>query len=153
MHAERYQALIGGKVDDGPSYSFPKSLAGECLTRIDDEAVLHKHFAGWTVGEIEAGAAPMMGILADGYPVSVCFCARRSDVAAEAGVATAPTCRGRGYAPRVVSAWAAAVRATGRVPLYSTNWSNSATLSVAAKLRLEMYAATFSVGQRLDELR
>jgi RimJ/RimL family protein N-acetyltransferase len=153
VHAERYQALVGERVDGGPAYRFPASLVGSGqLTSIHDEAMLQKHFTGWAVGEIEAGAGPMMGIVVDGYPVSVCFCARRSDVAAEAGVETAPAFRGRGFAPRAVSAWAAAVRISGRVPLYSTSWTNSSSQRVAVKLGLERYATTFSIDIGSDSI-
>jgi predicted GNAT family acetyltransferase len=86
-----------------------------------------------------------MGIVVDGHPVSVCHCARRSDVAAEAGVATAPACRGRGYAARVTAAWALAIRASGHVPLYSTSWMNAASLAVARKLGLVVYASDWSI--------
>jgi hypothetical protein len=86
-----------------------------------------------------------MAIVENGYPVSVCFCARRSNVAAEAGVETAARFRGRGFGPRVTAAWALTVRATGRIPLYSTDWSNESSLAVARKLRLKGYAAVWSI--------
>ena len=149
VHAERYQALIAGEFDAGPAYEFPDSfISSERLTPIHDEAMLQTHFTGWTAGEIEGGAAPMVAIVVDGSPVSVCFCARRSDVAAEAGVETAPAYRGRGFAPRTVSAWAVAVRESGRIPLYSTSWTNSSSRHLAIKLGLEMYATTFSIATR-----
>jgi len=47
----------------------------------------------------------------DGHAVSVCFCARRSEKAAEAGLETAEAYRGRGFGPQVTVAWALAVRA------------------------------------------
>jgi hypothetical protein len=146
VHAQRYQALISGQLNGGPAYEFPESvISSERLTSIQDEAMLQKHFTGWTAGEINAGAGPMAAIVADGYPVSICFCARRSDIAAEAGVETAPAYRGQGLAPRVVAAWAVAVRTTGRVPLYSTSWTNSSSQRVAIKLGLKRYATTFSI--------
>lgn len=86
-----------------------------------------------------------MAIVEDGYPVSICFCARHSDEAAEAGLETAEAFRGRGFGPRVTAAWALAVRAAGLVPLYSTAWSNNASLSVAGKLGLVAYASTWSL--------
>ena len=49
--------------------------------------------------------------------MSICFCARRSDAAAEAGVETAERSRGRGLAARATAGWASAVRASGRVSL------------------------------------
>jgi len=85
-----------------------------------------------------------MAIVENGYPVSVCFSARGSSIAAEAGVETAVGFRGRGFGPRVTAAWASAVRAAGRVPLYSTDWSNESSLVLARKLGLEAYAADWS---------
>src|SRR5436189_45453 len=84
----------------------PRPDAGEGVVAVHGEALLQRHFAGWVAGEIEAGAAPVPGVLVDGHPVSVCFCARRSAAAAEAGLETAPAFRGRGLAPRVASVWA-----------------------------------------------
>ncbi|MGO9606910.1 MAG: GNAT family N-acetyltransferase [Candidatus Binataceae bacterium] len=81
-----------------------------------------------------------------GYPVSVCFCANRnSDPAIEAGVETAAAFRGRGFAPRVTAAWACAIRASGRIPLYTTDWSNTASRAVARKLGLIQYASDWSL--------
>ena len=77
-----------------------------------------------------------------GYPVSICFCARRSGEAAEAGLDTAEGYRGRGYGPRVTALWATAIRRSGLVPLYSTSWSNQASLAVARKLGLVAYASS-----------
>jgi predicted GNAT family acetyltransferase len=112
---------------------------------VEDEQLLNRNFSGWVPGEIEAGRAPVMAIIENGAPVSICFCARRSDTAAEAGVATAEAYRGRGYASRVTAAWALAVRKSGRVPLYSTTWSNKASLAVARKLKLSMYANSWAL--------
>ena len=129
----------------GPAYAFPDPLPAGDGVRIDDEARLAPAFRGWSPGEIAAGRAPLLAIVEDGVPGSICFCARRSAVAAEAGVETVEHARGRGLAPRVVAAWAAAVRAEGLVPLYSTSWENPASLAVARKLGLTMYASTWSV--------
>jgi hypothetical protein len=45
----------------------------------------------------------------------------------------------------VTAAWAAAIRASGRIPLYSTSWSNTGSLAVARKLGLSVYASDWSV--------
>lgn len=162
LHARRYLALLRDLMrsevaaetkvseSDGPAFAFPETFesdfsSDEGIVLIEDERLLERNFSGWVPGEIAAGCAPMLAIVEDGYPVSVCFCARRSEIAAEAGVETAPAYRGRGYAPRLTSAWARAVRASGRTPLYSTSWSNTASLSVAAKLKLVPYASWWSV--------
>lgn len=88
--------------------------------------------------QLRAGKArsPVMALVEDGHPVSICFSARRSDAAAEACVETAEAVRGRGPGPRVTAAWALAIRASGRVPLYGTSRSNRASLAFARKLDL-----------------
>jgi hypothetical protein len=88
---------------------------------------------------------PCLAIVADGRLASLCFSARNTLIAAEAGVETLDEFRGRGYAPAVVAAWARAVREEGRIPLYSTSWDNLASRSVARKLGLVLYGADFSI--------
>ena len=88
---------------------------------------------------------PCLAIIADGRLASLCYSSRNTPVAAEAGVDTLEEFRGRGYAPAVVAAWARAVRAEGRIPLYSTSWDNLASRSVARKLGLVLYGADFSI--------
>ena len=145
VHAERYMSLLEGKVYSGPAFTFPKAIARPSGTVfIDDLQVLEHHFTGWKAGEIP-GASPIVAIVEDGRAVSVCFCARRSDAAAEAGLETAEAFRGRGLGPRVAAAWALAVRVSGRAPLYSTSWSNNASLAVARKLGLVAFASVWSL--------
>lgn len=145
MHVERYRAL-GTTEWFGPAFEFPELVtSSDEIVLLEDERALNVNFRGWVPGEIAAGCGPVMGIVVDGHPVSICFCARRSDVAAEAGVDTAPAYRGREYAGRVTSAWAFAMRASGRIPLYSTSWTNTTSLAVARKLGLVAYANTWSI--------
>jgi ribosomal protein S18 acetylase RimI-like enzyme len=146
LHARRYQDLLGGQVRCGPAFAFPQRVDTTSDTSfVDDEALLERHFSGWVAGEIAAGRGPVMALSESGDPVSVCFCARRSPTAAEAGVETAAPFRGRGYAPRVTAAWANAVRAIGLTPIYSTDWENQASLSVAHKLKLIPFATDWSI--------
>src|SRR6266851_4539878 len=58
---------------------------------------------------------------------------------------------GRGFAPRVTSAWAAAIRSSGRIPLYSTSWTNSASRAVARKLGLVQYAVDWTIIEPLKK--
>ena len=149
-HADRYRALVEGEVDAGPAFHFParrlpKSLpesGGIVFTK--DLSPLARHFPDWRADEID-GRLPIATVRHEGHAVSVCCCARRSDHAAEAGVETAEAFRGRGLAARVTTAWALAVRSSGRTPLYSTSWSNAASLAVARKLGLRLYAGSWSV--------
>jgi hypothetical protein len=149
LHAARYLSLIGGRVGFyGPAFHFPDLLeAGSDVVVVDDEGLLERNFRGWKVGEIAAGRAPVIAIAEHGYPVSICFCARRSDTAAAAGLETAASHRGRGFAARVVAGWALEIRTSGRIPLYSAAWTNAASLAVARKLALIPYATFWSLSE------
>ena len=145
VHAERYKSLVSGGVDSGPAFTFPEKIVQPRRTVLIDEIqLLDHHFSGWKAGEIPE-RMPIVAVVEEGYPVSVCFCARRSNVAAEAGLETAVAYRGRGLGPRVAAAWALAIRASGRIPLYSTQWSNGASRAVARKLGLVAYASNWNI--------
>lgn len=147
VHAARYLELSGGRIGyRGPAFLFPDALPpAPDVVRVEDERWLARHFEGWERGEIEAGRGPVLAVIEEGDPVSVCCCARRSDAAAAAGLETAAAFRGRGLGARVTAAWAAAVRASGRIPLYSAAWRNTASRAVARKLGLVSYASFWSV--------
>ena len=146
VHAQRYRSLAGGEVYSGPAFTFPEAVEQPPATVFVNEVqLLERNFRGWTAAEIP-GRSPVVAVVEDGGAVSVCLCARRSDAAAEAGLETATEYRGRGLGPQVAAAWALAVRASGRIPLYSTSWSNAASLSVARKLGLVAYASGWSLG-------
>jgi hypothetical protein len=140
VHSHRYISLLQGRIavnepfakktieSDGPTFEFPESLVQSSdVVIVENERLLNRNFTGWVPGEIEAGRSPVLAIVENGYPVSICFCARRSEMAAEAGVETAEAYRGRGFGHRVTAAWALAVRGSGRIPLYSTSWENHAS--------------------------
>lgn len=151
LHAERYRELLAAEqLACGPTFTFPdRTHSVDVETSIvEDEQALARHFTGWVPGEIAEGRAPVIAIVRDGAPVSVCFCARRSDVAAEAGVETAASYRGRGLAPQVTAVWARALREQDRVPLYSTTWSNRGSLAVARKLELSIQASYWNLSRR-----
>ena len=145
VHAERYRSLAGGEIYSGLAFTFPETVEQPPAAVLVNEArMLDRNFRGWTAAEIP-GRSPVVAVVEDGGAVSVCFCARRSDAAAEAGLETAAAFRGRGLGPQAAAAWALAVRASGRIPLYSTSWSNAASLSVARKLGLVAYANGWSL--------
>ncbi|SEJ82804.1 Protein N-acetyltransferase, RimJ/RimL family [Deinococcus reticulitermitis] len=77
---------------------------------------------------------PVTAAVVGGQAVALCTCARFTARVAEAGVRTAEAYRGQGHALAAVTLWAALVRASGRVPLYSTSWDNLASQRVAARL-------------------
>ena len=131
VNAERYKSLVKGKEDSGPAFMFPEEIAQPFDTVfIEDLQLLDHNFTGWKASEVPE-RTPIVAVLENGQAVSVCFCARRSDTAAEAGLETAVAFRGRGFGTRVAAAWALAVRASGRIPLFSTSQSNDASLAVA----------------------
>jgi hypothetical protein len=161
VHGDRYLSLLAERVaspvpatktqqSDGPAFEFPPAVAPPSaeLVIVEDERLLEHNFRGWVPGEIAGGRAPVVAIVDDGHPVSICFCARRSDAAAEAGLATAESHRGRGLGPLVTAGWALAIRASGLVPLYSTSWTNHASLAVARKLGLIAYASSWALSDQ-----
>ena len=144
-HVERYASLVNGIVESRQAFTFPENLPQTVGTVfIEDISLLNEHFLGWNKAEI-AGLEPIVGVVEDGSAVSVCFCARRTEEAAEAELETASAFRGRGLAPQVTASWAQAIRASGQIPLYSTSLSNHASLAVARKLRLTPYAHKWSI--------
>lgn len=146
VNAERYRTLVGGEVYAGPAFSFPKTVEQpDATVHVNALTLLARHYSRWTDAEIP-GRSPIVAVVEDSHAVSVCFCARRSEKAAEAGLETAEAYRGRRFGPQVAAAWALAVRASGRVPLYSTSWENGASLAVARKLGLVAYAIGWSLG-------
>jgi RimJ/RimL family protein N-acetyltransferase len=134
----------------GPAYSFPDALLpAATVTRITRANLQLLRRMDWDLEALAReldGWEPMVALVEDEVAVSLCFSSRLTARAAEAGVNTLASHRGRGYAPTVASAWAYAVRETGRIPLYSTSWDNHASQAVARKLGLVQYAADLSLG-------
>ncbi len=98
----------------------------------------------WLADELTV-RGPVMASVIDGSAVSVCFSARSSPAASEAGVETLPEHRGHRHAGAVTAAWAGQVRRQGRIPLYSTSWTNHPSRRVAARLGLTQYATDFHI--------
>ena len=144
VHAARYRELLGGAIDSGPSFAFPDTLPSEPLVELDALAPLVRYLRGWNADELPE-RRPILAICDGADAISVCFCARRSATAAEAGVDTSASHRGRGLAARVTAAWARAIHASGRTPVYSTSWTNTASLAVARKLGLVQYATQLNI--------
>lgn len=129
----------------GPAWHFPQEIAppaGIVAVTPDSRELLRTHFP-WTAQEI-AAYLPCYVVVRDGVAVALCCSARLTGDAAEAGVHTVAAYRGRGFASAVVAAWARAVRASGRIPLYSTSWDNHASRRVAQRLGLVLYGADLS---------
>jgi RimJ/RimL family protein N-acetyltransferase len=132
----------------GPAWRFPDEISASeheviPVTTANDELV--RLLSPVLAADDLPSRQPCLAIVDDGRLASLCFSARNTPTAAEAGVETLEEFRGRGYAPAVVAAWARAVRREGRIPLYSTSWENRASRSVARKLGLVLYGADFSL--------
>lgn len=144
-HENDYLACIGGRIESGPVFTFPSTIAAASgVAVITDLSQLDRHFRGWTADEIPE-RSPILGIIEEGHAVSVCFCARRSPAAAEAGLETASTFRGRGFGARVAASWGRTILDSGRLPMYSTSWNNGASLGVARRIKLMPCASDWSL--------
>jgi hypothetical protein len=126
----------------GPVFQFPAVIAppGDAVQLTGANVAVARDTYPWLPDEL-ADWGPCFAVVRDGAAVSVCFSARVGPAAAAAGVDTLPAFRGRGYAAAVTAAWGAAVRATGRLPLYSTAWENLASRGVARRVGLIMVGA------------
>jgi hypothetical protein len=125
------------RVECGPAFICPNAMSPTDETVFvtsQNASCLEPLFPDW-LGDVTY-CQPIVALVRDGVAMSLCASVRITAHAHEAGVDTAPSARGHGYAPIVVSAWAAAVGAAGCLPLYSTSWENAASRAVARKLGL-----------------
>ena len=130
----------------GPAYRFPEHITpSRNVVRLSSEnaGLLKKGFAEM-VSELNS-FQPYLAVIEDSQAVSICQSVRLSSRAHEAGVDTLFGYRRRGYATSVVAAWALAVRALNRIPLYSTSWDNAASQGVARRLGLVQYGVDYHV--------
>jgi RimJ/RimL family protein N-acetyltransferase len=149
-HFAQYSQLLEqhaplSSIHRGPAYYLPElpPLTGTVTITPASLPLLDAHFPYTRSRHAELG--PVVARVVDGAAVAVCFSARIIAEAAEAGVYTVEGYRGHGYAVEVVRGWAASIRATGRLPLYSTSWENIASQAVAAKLGAVPYGLGFSI--------
>ena len=134
------------RVWSGPAFHFPPRLepvADTIAITSENRAMLKRHCAAWL--DDVTTCQPFLAAVSDGEVVSVCASVRTTPEADEAGVETHPSYRRRGHAARAVAAWAAAVRAAGRTPLYSTSWQNTASQAVALRLGLVQFGSDLHI--------
>lgn len=151
MSPLRYEDLLARvapvqKTESGPAFCFPRKLHTTIDTILVTESnaqILHPLLDDW-IPDVPLGQ-PMYALTVDGRAVAVCCSVRLTSMAHEAGVETVASYRGRGYAAKVVTAWARAVREMGRVPLYSTSWQNEASRAVARKVALIQFGSDLHI--------
>lgn len=132
----------------GPAYWIPDSVhapADAVLISEVNTHLLETHFPWKITSPSNFKTGPLVATVVRGKAVSICFCARITPLAAEAGVETVEAFRGRGYASVAVAGWASAVRRRGLIPLYSTSWENAASQGVARKLGMIHYGDDWSI--------
>ncbi len=130
----------------GPAYTFheiAKDYTDATLVTEDNKYYLDPGFPT-LLAELKF-REPCFMVMENNMAVSVCFSARSSDKAAEAGVETLQDYRGKGYALRVTSSWAQAIRQSQRIPLYSTSWDNYSSQSIAKRLHLRLFGTDISI--------
>jgi hypothetical protein len=135
------------RVWTGPAYRFPERLAGgsisvATLTEASSH-LLSPYLEPW-IEDIGA-ALPAVAAIHQGRAVAICASVRISAKAHEAGVETAEPFRRHGYAAAAVSVWANAVRAVGRIPLYSTSTENVASRALADSLGLVRFGSDLHI--------
>jgi len=148
-HVTDYRALLNAhrpieREYSGPSLYLPAaSDTPDGAVAIDsgNRDLLLPHFPE-EARDFEA-RRPIYAIVEDGVAVALCFSARYFGPATPAGVFTTEPYRGRGYAGRLVGAWAAEVARLGSIPLYGTTWDNAASRAIAARLGARTLGADF----------
>jgi hypothetical protein len=130
------------RVWQGPAWYFPDAIVPPndiATVAVSDLDLLSATFGGTVESWVDSH--PCMAVVEQETLAAVCFSARTSAAASEAGVETLAAFRGRGFASAATVAWANAIRELGRIPLYSTSWDNLASQGVARRLGLQLYGA------------
>jgi RimJ/RimL family protein N-acetyltransferase len=153
LHVDDIRGLLNGHKpisheERGPAYWIPEqSDLSENSTLITEanSTLLEPHFPWKITSRANFKTSALVASIVNDEAVSICYCARITEFAAEAGLETAEMFRGRGYAGQAVARWAEAVRKSELIPLYSTSWENAASQRVADKLQLINYGENWSV--------
>jgi hypothetical protein len=129
----------------GPAYRFPASFAqpDDAVEVTEANLAIVRETHPWLYRDLSTWG-PCFAVFRDGLTAAICHSSRIGAQAMEAGVFTLPAYRGRGYAVAVTASWGAAVSASGRVPIYSTAWTNVASQGVARRLGLRMFGTDAS---------
>lgn len=122
------------------TYIFPaqpaKDAAVICLSRQDPRVKLF---------EFDGFAEEVYAVQCDDIIVSACVSARENASCGEAWVYTNPEYRKRGFAQKVVNAWAGSLMSAGKVPFYSHKIENTASANLARRLGLQSVFEEISI--------
>jgi RimJ/RimL family protein N-acetyltransferase len=134
-------------ISAGPCYVFPEAItsspSGVVAITKENADILRADFEDW-LADVKDDV-PFTAVVREGRVLSVCYSARVTSAAHEAGVETLREFRGRGLASDACVGWAYLVQKLGCRPLYSTSYDNIASQNVARKMGLRRYGATFHV--------
>lgn len=132
------------KINSGPAYYMPEMQASNhaILIHEDNKSLLEENFS-FSLEQFET-RNPIAVIVKDEIAIAACFCARKTDYAAEAGVYTEEAYRKQGYGREIVRQWAVAVQQMGLQALYSTSWENLASQKLASSLGAIQYGTDVS---------
>ena len=114
-----------------PTPHTPSQPAARLLTASDAPLIeaFEADSSGYFLDPIHA---PCLGVIVAGRLVSVAHSSRRTSLACELGINTAPDARRRGYATTAVRAWTDAILREELTPIYSAFAHNTASLRLAA---------------------
>ena len=151
-HIDEVEALLATDTPSthsyrGPAFVFPAAIAPASDVVLVEQAEPDPRFIepfAW-VRDCQQSDHPIAVRFVDGVAAAVCHSARDGASAYEAGVDTAEPYRNQGHASAVVAEWARAVRARDRIPMYSTDWTNTASRGVARRLGLVIYAEDWNL--------
>jgi hypothetical protein len=132
----------------GPAYWIPDGVQAPAQVVLVSEAnayLLEANFPWKLTSRSGFKTGPLTAAVLQGSAVSICYCARLTAQAAEAGVETVEAARGHGYASAAGDGWASVVHQRGLIPLYSTSWENVASQGVARKLDMVRYGEDWSI--------
>ena len=134
------------KVYRGPEYAILEEIpepSNATLITPANATLLHPGFA--TLVPELADRQPCFSTVVDDRAVSVCYSSRNGPRAAAAGVETIAEYRGKGNATNATAAWALAVRAEGRQPLYGTTWDNLASQAIARHMNATLFSESWHI--------
>ena len=132
----------------GPAYWIPNNRqAPAAVVQITDanKHLLEAYFPWKITSRSGFKIGPMTAAIVQNKAVSICYCARLTPAAAEAGVETTKVFRGQGFGSAAVAGWASAIRQRDLLPLYSTTWENLASQSIARKFDMVQYGDDWSI--------